>query len=234
MSENDSEHTKNSQSIAAQKVGAEGPKAGAQKASPEETPKAGAHILQGTVHAYGDNVDTDVIIPARYLTTSDPAELAAHCMEDIDREFLKKVKPGDIMVAGENFGCGSSREHAPLAIKAAGISCVIAASFARIFYRNAINIGLPILESPEAARALSEGDEVAVNMETGEIRLISAGKESPSRIGGTWHAQPFPPFIREIIDAGGLVEATRRKLAAREKNYNAEAQQSVSRTKEAL
>lgn len=221
MSENGSEHTKSGQSTRAQKAGTGGP-------------KTGAYILRGTVHAYGDNVDTDVIIPARYLTTSDPAELAAHCMEDIDREFLKKVKPGDIMVAGENFGCGSSREHAPLAIKAAGISCVIAASFARIFYRNAINIGLAILESPEAARALSDGDEVAVNMETGEIQLISAGKESSSRIGVAWQAQPFPPFIREIIDAGGLVEATRRRLAARERNYGAEAQQPAPRTKEAL
>jgi 3-isopropylmalate/(R)-2-methylmalate dehydratase small subunit len=185
--------------------------------------KTGAQILRGTVHAYGDNVDTDVIIPARYLTTSDPAELAAHCMEDIDREFLKKVKPGDIMVAGENFGCGSSREHAPLAIKAAGISCVIAASFARIFYRNAINIGLAILESPEAARALSDGDEVAVNFESGEIRSI--------KDGAIWKAQPFPPFIREIIEAGGLVEATKRRLAARQRDYG---DQPATRTKDAL
>jgi|YelNatPaOPRAMG01_1025707.scaffolds.fasta_scaffold01150_26 3-isopropylmalate/(R)-2-methylmalate dehydratase small subunit len=179
--------------------------------------KPGTQILRGTVHKYGDNVDTDVIIPARYLTTSDPAELAAHCMEDIDREFLKKVKSGDIMVAGENFGCGSSREHAPLAIKAAGISCVIAASFARIFYRNAINIGLAILESPEAARALSDGDEVAVDFESGEIQSI--------KDGSIWKAQPFPPFIREIIEAGGLVEATKRRLAARQRDDRAEAGQ---------
>jgi len=193
--------------------------------------KAGTQILRGTVHKYGDNVDTDVIIPARYLTTSDPAELAAHCMEDIDREFLKKVKPGDIMVAGENFGCGSSREHAPLAIKAAGISCVIAGSFARIFYRNAINIGLAILESPEAACALSDGDEVAVNFESGEIRS--------AKDGAIWKAQPFPPFIREIIEAGGLVEATKRRLAARPRDYGAEAYQAeayrpAAQTKDAL
>lgn len=175
--------------------------------------------VHGRVHVYGDNIDTDVIIPARYLNTSDPRELAAHCMEDLDPDFLAKVRQGDILVAGENFGCGSSREHAPLAIKAAGISCVIAASFARIFYRNAINIGLPILECPEAARALHDGDLVSLDFETGTIRQISGdpgSAEGAEPAGQTWKAQPFPPFIREIIEAGGLVEATRRRLEQRQ------------------
>lgn len=147
-------------------------------------------------HKYGDNVDTDVIIPARHLNTSDPAELAAHCMEDIDAAFTGRVRPGDILVAGRNFGCGSSREHAPLAIKASGVACVIAESFARIFYRNALNIGLPILECPAAARAISAGDEVSVNFETGEITDKTTGR--------TFMAEPFPPFMLDLIAAGGL------------------------------
>ena len=153
----------------------------------------------GFVHKYGDNVDTDVIIPARYLTTSVPSELAAHCMEDIDREFIHKVKPGDIMVADKNFGCGSSREHAPIAIKAAGISVVIASTFARIFYRNAINIGLPIMECGEAARDIRVGDEVNVDFDTGVITNVTTGK--------TYQAQPFPPFIQNIIEKGGLLNS---------------------------
>ena len=152
---------------------------------------------QGKVFKYKDNVDTDVIIPARYLNTSDAKELAMHCMEDIDTEFVKKVKPGDIMVAGWNFGCGSSREHAPLVIKTCGTGCVIAKSFARIFYRNAINIGLPILECEEAACEISAEDEVSVNFDTGEIKNITTGK--------TYQAQAFPPFIQNIITKGGLL-----------------------------
>lgn len=148
------------------------------------------------VHKYGDNIDTDVIIPARHLNTSDPAELAAHCMEDIDATFAGRVRPGDILVAGRNFGCGSSREHAPLAIKASGVACVIAESFARIFYRNALNIGLPILECPAAARAISADDEVSVNFETGEIADETTGR--------TFMAEPFPPFMLDLIAAGGL------------------------------
>ncbi len=152
---------------------------------------------QGTVHKYGDNVDTDVIIPARYLNTSSHKELASHCMEDIDIDFTKNVKDGDIMVAEKNFGCGSSREHAPIAIKASGISCVIASTFARIFYRNAINIGLPILECDAAAKEIKAGDEVAVDFDTGIITNITTGK--------TYQAEPFPPFIQEIISDGGLI-----------------------------
>ena len=147
-------------------------------------------------HRYGNDVDTDVIIPARYLNTSAPEELAAHCMEDIDPMFAGRVRHGDIIVAGRNFGCGSSREHAPLAIKASGISCVVAESFARIFYRNALNIGLPILACPAAANAISAGDEVSVNLETGEITDITTGR--------TFHAEPFPPFMMKLIAAGGL------------------------------
>ncbi len=153
----------------------------------------------GNIHKYGDNVDTDVIIPARYLNTQDPKELASHCMEDIDREFVGKVQAGDIMVGGWNFGCGSSREHAPLAIKTSGIACVIAKSFARIFYRNSINIGLPILECPEAAEAICQGDRVEVDFDTGVI--------VDKTTGGRWQAQPFPPFIQSIIQAGGLMKA---------------------------
>ena len=153
---------------------------------------------KGTVHKYGDNVDTDVIIPARYLNTSSHKELASHCMEDIDIDFTKKVKPGDIIVAEKNFGCGSSREHAPIAIKASGISCVIAATFARIFYRNAINIGLPILECEAASNEIKAGDEVSVNFDTGVITDITTGK--------TYQAEPFPPFIQSIIADGGLIK----------------------------
>ena len=147
-------------------------------------------------HKYGNDVDTDVIIPARHLNTSVPEELAAHCMEDIDPAFADRVQCGDILVAGRNFGCGSSREHAPIAIKASGISCVIAETFARIFYRNALNIGLPILECPAAANAIPAGDEVTVNLETGAITDHTTGQ--------TFHAEPFPPFMMELIAAGGL------------------------------
>ena len=153
----------------------------------------------GRVHKYGDNVDTDVIIPARYLNTADHKELAAHCMEDIDTEFVKKVQPGDIMVGGANFGCGSSREHAPIAIKESGISCVIAETFARIFYRNSINIGLAILECPEASRGIDAGDEVAVDFDTGVITNLTKNE--------TYQAEPFPEFIKDIIAAGGLLKS---------------------------
>lgn len=152
---------------------------------------------KGRTHLYGDNVDTDVIIPARYLATSDPKELAAHCMEDIDKDFVNKVKAGDIMVAHKNFGCGSSREHAPIAIKASGVSCVIAETFARIFYRNAINIGLPIVECKEASIEIKDGDEVEVDFDSGVITNHTSGK--------TYQGQAFPPFMQKIIDAGGLV-----------------------------
>lgn len=153
----------------------------------------------GFVHKYGDNVDTDVIIPARYLNTASHAELASHCMEDIDRDFVKNVKKGDIIVAAKNFGCGSSREHAPIAIQASGVSCVIASTFARIFYRNAINIGLPILECAEAAEDIRTGDEVEVDFDTGVIKNLSSGK--------SYKAQPFPPFIQNIIAKGGLLNS---------------------------
>ena len=152
--------------------------------------------VSGKSYKYGDNVDTDVIIPARYLNTPDAKELAVHCMEDIDATFAKAVKPGEIMVAGKNFGCGSSREHAPLAIKTCGIACVIAATFARIFYRNALNIGLPILECPEAAHAIAAGDTVSVDFDTGVITDETTGK--------TFQGEPFPPFMQELIAAGGL------------------------------
>lgn len=152
---------------------------------------------QGMVFKYPDNVDTDVIIPARYLNTSDAKELAKHCMEDIDAEFVNKVTPGDIMVAGWNFGCGSSREHAPLVIKTCGAGCVIAKSFARIFYRNAINIGLAILECEQAAEEISAGDEVSVDFDTGIIYNVTTGKQ--------YQAEPFPPFIQNIIQKGGLL-----------------------------
>ena len=151
----------------------------------------------GTVHKYGDNVDTDVIIPARYLNSSDPVELAKSCMEDIDPDFVKRVQKGDIMVANKNFGCGSSREHAPIAIKASGISCVIAETFARIFYRNSINIGLPIMECPEASREIKEGDEVEVDFDSGIITDKTTGK--------TYKGQAFPPFMQKIINAEGLI-----------------------------
>ena len=159
----------------------------------------------GTVHKYGDHVDTDVIIPARYLATQDARELASHCMEDIDKTFITKVKDGDIMVAGVNFGCGSSREHAPIAIKASGISCVIARNFARIFYRNAINIGLAILECPAASEGIDDGDEVAVDFDTGIITNITKNE--------TYQAEPFPPFIKDMIAKGGLMASLKAKEA---------------------
>lgn len=158
---------------------------------------------RGSVFKYGDNIDTDVIIPARYLNTQNARELADHCMEDIDKTFITRVQDGDIMVGGENFGCGSSREHAPLAIKTAGIACVIAASFARIFYRNAINIGLPILECPAASAAIREGDTVSVNFDTGVITDETTGE--------TFQAEPFPPFIQKIIRSGGLMASLRQQ-----------------------
>ena len=154
---------------------------------------------KGSVHKFGDNVDTDVIIPARYLNRSDEEWLASHCMEDIDADFAKNVKKGDIMVAKANFGCGSSREHAPIAIKASGVSCVIASTFARIFYRNAINIGLAILECNEAAEEINDGDEVEVDFDSGLITNLTSGK--------TYQAQPFPPFIQNIIKNGGLMNS---------------------------
>ena len=159
---------------------------------------------QGRVHTYGDNVDTDVIIPARYLNTSSHEELAAHCMEDIDKDFVSRVRPGDILVARKNFGCGSSREHAPIAIKASGISCVIASTFARIFYRNAINIGLAILECDEAARDIQAGDEVKVDFDTGLITNLTTGK--------TYQAEPLPPFSQNIIQKGGLLASIHDRL----------------------
>ena len=153
----------------------------------------------GKVHKYGDNVDNDVIIPARHLNTSDHKELASHCMEDIDTEFVKKVKQGDIMVGGDNFGCGSSREHAPIAIKASGIDCVIAKTFARIFYRNSINIGLPILECPEASEKIQDGDEVSIDFDSGVITNETKGE--------TYQALPFPDFIKDIMAKGGLMKS---------------------------
>ena len=160
--------------------------------------------LKGFTHKVGDHIDTDVIIPARYLNTSDPAELAKYCMIDYDAEFVNKIKPGDVMVAGINFGCGSSREHAPIAIKEAGISCVIASTFARIFYRNAINIGLPILECPEASSTIKEGDELSINLKTGQIKNVTQNK--------VFQAAPFPDFMQDLIAAGGLIEYTKKQL----------------------
>jgi len=162
--------------------------------------------FNGTAHRYGRDVDTDVIIPARYLNTSVPEELAKHCMEDLDSEFVSRVEFGDILVAEENFGCGSSREHAPISIKAAGVSVVIAKSFARIFYRNAINTGLPIMEAPEAVDGISAGDQVTVDVDAGIIINETTGK--------TFRAQPFPPFIKEIIERGGLIASVRGKVSA--------------------
>ena len=153
--------------------------------------------ITGSVIKYGDNIDTDVIIPARYLNTSNPADIAKHCMEDLDKTFVSRVKKGDIMVGGKNFGCGSSREHAPIAIKASGISCIIAETFARIFYRNAINIGLPILECPEAAKDIDEGDRVEVDFTEGRIINLTKNKE--------YKAIPFPDFMQEIMKADGLI-----------------------------
>ncbi len=161
-------------------------------------------IAKGKAIKYGNNVDTDVIIPARYLTSSDPAELAAHCMEDIDADFINKVEKGDIIIAAKNFGCGSSREHAPMAIKASGISCVVAKTFARIFYRNSINIGLPILECEELCDESDEGDSIEVDFEKGEIRNITKGK--------IFKTQPFPEFMQEIIENDGLVGYIRNNM----------------------
>lgn len=162
--------------------------------------------LRGKVWKYGDNIDTDVIIPARYLSTSVPEELAPHCMEDIDASFAGAVRKGDVVVAGANFGCGSSREHAPLALVGAGVSCVVASSFARIFFRNAINVGLPIFECPEASEATRKGDELEVDMETGTVRNLTRSQ--------TWTARPFPPFLRELIGLGGLVPYVKKQLEA--------------------
>ncbi len=159
--------------------------------------------FRGTVHKYGRDIDTDVIIPARYLNTSVPEELARHCMEDLDAGFVSKVAAGDILVADENFGCGSSREHAPISIKAAGVSVVIAKSFARIFYRNAINTGLPIMEAPDAVDGISDGDTVVVDADTGVI--------TNETTGATYQAQPFPPFIKDIIETGGLIESVKQR-----------------------
>lgn len=158
---------------------------------------------KGNVFKYGDNVDTDVIIPARYLNSSEASELAQHCMEDIDKDFVSKVKKGDLIVADKNFGCGSSREHAPIAIKAAGVSCVIAETFARIFYRNAINIGLPIIECPEASKGISAGDEVEVDFDSGIITNLTTGK--------SYQGQAFPPFMQKIIEAEGLINYINQK-----------------------
>ena len=158
---------------------------------------------KGRVFKYGDNVDTDVIIPARYLNSSDPKELATHCMEDIDKDFVSRVNAGDIMVAGKNFGCGSSREHAPISIKAAGVSCVIAETFARIFYRNSINIGLPIIECAEASKDIAEGDEVEIDFTTGIIKDITKGT--------SYQGQSVPEFMQKIIDAGGLINHINEK-----------------------
>ena len=159
-------------------------------------------IAQGKVHKYGDNVDTDVIIPARYLNTADHKELASHCMEDIDKEFTSKVKDGDIMVGGSNFGCGSSREHAPIAIKNSGISCVIAKTFARIFFRNSINIGLAILECPEASEKIENGDVVSIDFDTGVITNVTKNE--------SYKAEPFPEFVKEIIKADGLMNSLKK------------------------
>lgn len=163
----------------------------------------------GKVHKFGDHIDTDQIIPARYLVTTDPQELAQHCMEgSANPAFASRVRPGDVIVAGVNFGCGSSREHAPVAIRGAGVTCVIAKSFARIFFRNAINLGLPVLECPEAAEGIAEGDEVEVDLEQGLIRNLTTGQ--------TFQAKPYEPFMMELIRAGGLIEYTKRRLAAQE------------------
>jgi 3-isopropylmalate/(R)-2-methylmalate dehydratase small subunit len=163
--------------------------------------------LRGRVHKYGADINTDVIIPARYLVTTDPQELAQHCMEDEDPDFVRRVQPGDIIVADTNFGCGSSREHAPIAIRAAGVSCVVAKSFARIFYRNAINLALPVLECEKAVDGSESGDELEVDLESGAIRNLTRGT--------AFQAKPFPEFMLELLQAGGLVEYTRRRLAER-------------------
>jgi len=165
-------------------------------------------MIGGKVYKYGANVDTDAIIPARYLNVSDPEELAGHCMEDIDVNFAGRVQAGDIIMAGTNFGCGSSREHAPLCIKAAGVSCIIAITFARIFFRNAINIGLPLLECPEAVENTADGDRLEVVLETGSIRNLCNGR--------VFRAKPYPEFMRGIIKSGGLIQYTRQQLPARQ------------------
>ncbi len=162
-------------------------------------------LIQGKAHKYGDHVDTDVIIPAQYLTLTDPDELAAHCLEDLDAGFVEKVQSGDVIVAGKNFGCGSSREHAPIAIKAAGVSAVIAASFARIFYRNALNIGLPLVESPEASTGIDDGDEVEIDLEAGRVRNVTKGEE--------YEFAPLTGIAGELLAAGGLREIVRKKVA---------------------
>jgi len=164
-------------------------------------------MINGRVFKYGNNVDTDVIIPARYLNITNQTELASHCMEDIDREFIKEVKPGDIMVAEKNFGCGSSREHAPLVIKLSGINCIIAETFARIFYRNAVNIGLPILECPKAAKDIENGDQVEVDLKSGKITNITKGR--------TYQAESFPEFMQDIIEAEGLINYIKGKAGSR-------------------
>lgn len=158
----------------------------------------------GKVFKYGDNVDTDVIFPARYLTLNDPKDLAIHCMEDLDTEFVKKVKPGDVVVAGENFGCGSCRDHAVMALKELGVGCVVAKSFSRMFYRNSINIGLALMECPEGAEAIANSDEVEIDFSTGDIHDMTTGK--------VYHSAPFPPFIQKIIDAGGIIEFTKQEV----------------------
>jgi len=161
-------------------------------------------MFKGKVHKYGDNINTDEIIPARYLNTTDHGELASHCMEDVDADFVKKVQKDDVIIAGENFGCGSSREHAPVCIKAAGVCCVIAATFARIFYRNAINIGLPLLESKEAAQNISDGDEVEIDLAKGTIKNLTTGQE--------YKSTPFTSFVEQIISAGGLMNYVKEKV----------------------
>ncbi|MEX0785733.1 MAG: 3-isopropylmalate dehydratase small subunit [Dehalococcoidia bacterium] len=161
--------------------------------------------MTSKAHTFGDHIDTDQIIPAQYLVTTDPAQLAMHCMETPDPDFVKRVKPGDVMVGGVNFGCGSSREHAPISIKGAGVSCVVAKSFARIFFRNSINLGLPVLECPEAVDAIEAGDELDVDLSTGTIRNLTTEQ--------VFTAKPYEPFMMEIIEAGGLVEYTKQKLA---------------------
>ncbi len=163
-------------------------------------------MIRGRAWKFGDHIDTDVIIPARYLNTSDPGELARHCMEDADPQFASKVRSGDVIVAGENFGCGSSREHAPIAIKAAGVACVVAKSFARIFYRNAFNTGLPIVECPEGVEAIQDGDEVEVDLERGVVRDITRGEEYPF--------VPIPPFMQELLSKGGLLEYVRERMSS--------------------
>jgi len=171
--------------------------------------------IKGTVWKYGDNVDTDVIIPARYLNMSEPEDLARHCMEDIDPAFASAVQLGDLIIAGENFGCGSSREHAPLAIKGSGVGCVVASSFARIFYRNAINVGLPILECPAAVRGAESGQQLGIDLETGQVRNMTTGQ--------VYQAEAYPPFMMAIINAGGLVPYTRRRIEAQSANSERDA-----------